>query len=190
MWMALIPLLSSLFGENGPIGSYLKTQAAKVQAQAELDLQVEKDKLALSTAMAQAQVESEANKLNATSQGFKAFSYALLTFPIIVVCLLPNVGKDIFANLSLIPSWYAQLYVAISGVIWGLPIASSAVNGIFSSVQQAWIDRQPHQIAKIKAVNENILAEQLRQNLFKNGMTQAQWDAILNAANSSIQDPQ
>src|SRR6185503_405699 len=101
--------------------------AQQAQAKADLDLQVEKDKLALSTTMAQAAVTSEQNKLAATSQGFKTFSYCLLTLPILIVCIYPAGGKDIFSNLSLIPSWYAQLYVAVVGVIWGLPIASSAV---------------------------------------------------------------
>lgn len=188
MWPLIIPFLSGLFGETGVIGGYLKTKAAQVQAQADLALQVEKDKLALSVAMAQAEVQSEQNKLAATSQGFKSFSYGLLTFPVIIVCLFPNTGKEIFANLSLIPSWYAQLYVAVVGVIWGLPIASGAVSGIFSAVQQSWLERQPLKIEKVKALNEKVLAEQLRKNLFKQGMTQEQWLAILNATKSAQED--
>lgn len=185
MWLSLLPLLTQIFGENGPLGTYLKTKAAKVQADAELALQVQKDKLTLSSVVAQAEVASESNKLNATSQGFKSFSYALLTLPIIVVCISPALGKEIFANLSLIPSWYAQLYVAVVGVIWGLPIASSAVSGIFSAVQHSWLERQPLKIEKAKALNEQVLATELRKNLFKNGMTQEQWDAILNATKTA-----
>jgi hypothetical protein len=185
MWLALIPLLSNLFGESGPLAAYLKTKADKVQADAELALQVQKDKLTLSTTMAQAEVTSESNKLAATSQGFKSFSYALLTLPIIIVCIYPSLGKEIFANLSVIPSWYAQLYVAVVGVIWGLPIASSAVSGIFSAVQSSWLERQPLKIEKVKVLNEQILATELRKTLFKNGMTQEQWDAILNATKTA-----
>lgn len=190
MWLALIPLLTSLFGENGPLGTFLKTKAQQAQAQAELALQVEKDKLALSTAMAQAEVQSEQNKLAATSQGFKTFSYCLLTLPILIVCIFPAVGKEVFANLGLIPSWYAQLYVAVVGVIWGLPIATSAVSGIFSAVQQAWMERQPVKIDKILAknpLNEKVFADQLRKSLFPKGMTQDQWEAILNAAKQAEQ---
>lgn len=189
MWFtALIPLLSSLFGEKGPIGTYLKTKADKAQAAAELALQVEKDKLELSKAIAEAQVISEQNKLAATSQGFKTFSYILLTLPIVIVCFMPAVGKDIFNNLGLIPSWYAQLYVAVVGVIWGLPIASSAVSGIFGAVQQAWSERQNVKIDKIKALGEAkaLNTEQAKKEIFDtmkkavnlNGYTQAQVDII------------
>jgi len=187
MWLALLPLLSAFFGENGPLGMYLKTKAQQVQAAAELALQVEKDKLTLSTVMAQAEVQSTQIKLAATSQGFKTFSYCLLTLPILIVCIYPEGGKAVFTNLSLIPSWYAQLYVAVVGVIWGLPIASSAVSGIFSAVQQAWLERQPIKIDKIKALNEKVLADQLRKTLFTQGMTQPQWEAILNAAKAAEQ---
>ena len=185
MWLALLPLLSSFFGENGPLGTYLKTQSQKVQAKADLDLQIEKDKLDLSKAMAEAQVTSEANKLNATSQGFKTFSYALLTLPIIITCILPAYGRVIFDNLSVVPVWYAQIYVAVVCVIWGLPVAASTVSGIFGAVQQSWLERQPLKIEKAKVLNEQVLAAELRKNLFKNGMTQEQWDAILNATKTA-----
>lgn len=189
MWLtALIPLVSSLFGENGPLGQYFKTKAQIVQATQQAQLEVKKAEITMATEVAKANVEQSKNQLAATSQGFKVFSYAILTLPVIIVCILPAVGKDIFANLALIPSWYAQLYVAVVGVIWGLPIASSAVSGIFSAVQQSWVERQPLKIEKIKALNEKVLADQLRKNLFKNGMTQEQWLAILSATKSAQEE--
>lgn len=181
MWAALIPLISSLLGENGPLGQYFKNKATIVEATQQAQLEIKKAEITMATEVAKANVQQSANQLAATSQSFKAFSYALLTLPIIIVCVMPAVGKDIFANLALIPSWYSQLYVAVVGVIWGLPIASSAVSGIFTAVQQSWVERQPLKIEKIKALNEKVLAEQLRKNLFKRGMTEEQWLAILNA---------
>ncbi len=188
MWMALLPLFSGLFGENGVIGQYLKTKAAKQQADADLALQVQKDKMQLSSILAQAAVDSEKNKLAATSQTFKAFSYTILTLPVIIVCVWPAWGKDIFNNLGLIPVWYAQLYVAIVGVIWGLPIAAGAVSGIFAAVQQAWDIRNQGKIQKIQALGEanGLNTEQAKKEIFDtlkkavslNGYTQAQVDII------------
>ncbi len=188
MWALIIPLLSGIFGENGPLGQYLKVKAAKQQADADLALQVQKDKMQLSAVIAQAAVDSENNKLQATSQTFKAFSYTILTLPVVIVCVFPDWGKDIFENLSIIPVWYAQLYVAIVGVIWGLPIAASAVGGIFSAVQQAWDIRNQGKIDKIQAIGKanGLNTEQAKKEIFDvlkaavnlNGYTQAQVDTI------------
>lgn len=188
MWAALLPLIANIFGEKGPLGQYFKAKSDIALATQQAQLEVKKAELTMATEVAKANVEQSKNQLAATSQGFKVFSYAILTLPVIIVCIYPALGKDIFANLSLIPSWYAQLYVAVVGVIWGLPIASSAVSGIFSAVQQSWLERQPVKIEKLKALNEAKLADALRKSLFKNGMTQEQWNAILNAAKSSVEE--
>lgn len=188
MWAALLPLISSFLGEKGPLGQYFKTKSDIALATQQSVLEVKRAELTMATEVAKANVEQSKNQLAATTSGFKVFSYAILTLPVIIVCVAPSLGKDIFANLSLIPSWYAQLYVAVVGVIWGLPIASSAVSGIFTAVQQSWVERQPLKIEKLKALNEAKLADALRKSLFKNGMTQEQWDAILNATKNSIEE--
>lgn len=188
MWMMLLPLVTAIFGENGPLGQYLKTKAAKQQSDADLALQIQKDKMQLSSILAQAAVDSEKNKLAATSQTFKAFSYTILTLPVLIVCVFPDWGKDIFENLSIIPVWYAQLYVAIVGVIWGLPIAASAVGGIFSAVQSAWDIRNQGKIDKIQAIGKanGLNTEQAKKEIFDvlkaavnlQGYTQSQVDLI------------
>ncbi len=188
MWPIIGSVFSMLFGANGPLGSYIKARSDLALAQQQAALEVKKAEITMATAVAQANVQQSQAQLAATSQGFKTFSYALLTFPIIVVCIWPAHGKVIFDNLAGIPYWYAKLYVAVVGVIWGLPIASSAVSGIFSAVQQSWIDRQPLKIRKLQALNEKKFADQLRTHLFKNGMTSDQWNVIVNAAKSSIEE--
>lgn len=188
MWAMFIPLISSMLGENGPLGQYFKTKAQTVLATQQAQLEIKKAEITMATEVAKANVLQSQNQLAATSQTFKAFSYALLTIPIIIVCIAPAYGKDIFNHLALIPVWYAQLYVAVVGVIWGLPIASSAVSGIFSAVQQSWLERQPIKIEKLKVLNEKVLAEQLRKNLFQQGMTEQQWLAILNATKSAQEE--
>lgn len=152
--MALLPLLSGLIGENGLFGKYLKTKAETAQATADFNLQYQKAQLDYASKMAEAAVNQQANQLAATSQSFKFVSYTLLTLPILIVCFFPSYGKDIFNNLGLIPSWYAQLYVAVVAVIWGLPVASNVVGNIFAGVQSAWDARQDKKIEKIQAIGE------------------------------------
>lgn len=154
MWAMLIPLVSQLFGENGPLGQYFKTKAQQVQAKAELDMQIQKDKMALSGILAQAAVDSERNKLAATSQTFKAVSFILLNIPILITCASKAWASDLWGNMNLIPVWYAQLYVSVVFVIWGLPTVANASNTIFSAIQQAWDARNQGKIQKIQALGE------------------------------------
>jgi hypothetical protein len=188
MWAALITLVSSVLGANGPLGQYFKTKAETAKATADYQLQVEKARLDYAAKMADAAVQQQANQLQATSQTFKAFSYTFLTLPVLIVCVWPAWGKEIFSNLSLIPVWYAQLYVAVIGVIWGLPIAASAVSGIFSAVQTAWDASSERKIKKINALGDAtaLNLEQAKKEIFDtikkatnlNGFTQAQVDTI------------
>lgn len=189
MWLAaLIPLISGLLGENGPLGQYFKTKAAKQQADAELELQIQRDKLALSSIIAQAAVDSEKNKLAATSQTFKAVSFLLLNIPIIITCLSSAQGESLWNNLTLIPVWYAQMYVAVVFVIWGLPVVGNATGTIFSAVQQAWEIRNRGKIDKIQALGEanGLNTEQAKKEIFDvmkkavnlNGYSQNQVEVI------------
>lgn len=188
MWALLIPIFSQIFGENGVLGQYLKTKAAKEQAAAELTLQIEKDKMTLSSIMAQAAVDSEKNKLNATGQGFKFVTFCMISLPIVITCFFPEYGKRIFDNLALIPVAWFQLWATVVGVIWGLPIAANAMSTILSSIQQAWVQRNAGKIQKIVALGE---AEQIGKDAAKkeifdtmkkavglNGYTQAQVDLL------------
>lgn len=140
MWPFLSMAFSGLFGENGPLGQYFKTKAQTAQLEQQKQLEIKRAEIDFAKEEAQARVEQQKNQLAATSQTFKAVSYFFLTAPIILVCLpfTSSYGEQIFHNLGLVPSWYAQLYVAVVATIWGLPVAANAVNGIFSSVQEAW----------------------------------------------------
>jgi len=185
MW----PILGSIFsGLTGPIGEYFKTKAQISAAENQTKLEVKRAEMTMATEIAKANVEQSKAQLNATSQTFKAFSYTFLTLPIVIVCVYPALGKDIFANLSLIPVWYSQLYIAVVGVIWGLPIASSAVSGIFSAVQDSWDASNKRKIQKINALGEAtaLNLEQAKKEIFDtmkkavnlNGYTQAQVDIL------------
>jgi len=198
MWAALIPILSSilpsLFSSNSLIGQFFQNKALQIEAAQMLAIQVERDKLQMSMSVAQAAMESERNKLNATSQSFKALSFILLNIPIILTCMNKEWGAFIWANLGLVPVWYAQLYVSVVFVIWGLPVVSNATGTIFNAIQDMWNIRNDGKVAKYQAIaqanNQNI--EDVKRHLFDvvkttlgvKGYTQAQVDAINQAADA------
>ena len=189
MWFTLLaPILTGIFGKDGVIGQYISTKAESEKVKQEMELAVQKAQLEYATEEAKARVEDRKNQLQATTSSFKTFSYVILTAPIIIMCINQDMGKAIFENLSLIPSWYAQLYVAVVGVIWALPITSNAVSGIFTAVQQAWAVRQDKKIEKITALGEakSLNLDQAKKEIFDTmkkvtglqGYTQAQVDIM------------
>lgn len=189
MWFtALIPILSSLFGSSGPIGQYFQTKAQQVQAAADLEMQVEKDKLALSSTIAQAAVDSERNKLMATSQTFKNCVFFMLSAPIVFTIISPTQGKAIFDSLSLVPVPYMQMYFAIIGVIWGLPICGNVVTMVMTGLQNAFDAHTDRQVTKINAIGaqQTMNLEQAKSQIFDimkqtvhlNGYTQDQVDSM------------
>ena len=186
MWFAaLIPVLSQIFGENGPIGQYLKSKAQRVQAKADLDTQIQRDKLALASTLAQAAVDSERNKLSTTGQGFKFVTFCMLSLPIVLTCFFPEYGKRIFENLAFVPVAWFQMWATVIGVIWGLPIAANAMTTILASVQQLWESRNAGKIAKIVAMGEanGLNIDQAKKQIFDimrkttGSLTQHQVDA-------------
>lgn len=181
MWSTAISGIISLL--TGGISNWF--QQKKVESDAKLELA--KSNLELIKQQGVDAVESEKNKLAATGQWFKFISYVLLNYPIIITVWNPSSGKEIFNSIGIIPQWYAMLYVAVVGVIWGLPIASNWMSSVFSNIQDAWSLRQDKKIEKIKAVNETKLFASLRKTIFKQGLTQEQVGAIQEALKESIE---
>lgn len=199
MWLTfLAPILTGIFGKDGLVGQYITTKAETEKAKQDMELAVQKAQLEYAVEEAKARVEDRKNQLLATTSSFKTFSYIILTAPIIIMCISPSMGKAIFDNISLIPSWYAQLYVAVVGVIWALPITSNAVSGIFTAVQEAWALRQDKKIDKIKAIGEanGMNTEQAKKEILDvmkttvglQGYTQAQVDKIIPVLDKVLND--
>lgn len=186
MWPFLSALLPSLFKSDGILGTFLKTKADTAQAQATAALERQRAEIELIKQQGIDATESERNKLAATGQGFKYVTFVLINVPVILVCISPNRGRDIFENLLLIPVWYAQLYAAIYGIIWGIPVAANAMASIFSAIQSAWAMRQDKKIEKIQAVGEAkaLGLDQAKKEIFdtmrkaQGAITQTQVDAI------------
>lgn len=188
MWPIIASIAGMIFSEKGPIGQFIKTKAETAQAEQTARLEMQKANIELIKQQGSDAVESEKNKLKATGEGFKFVTFVLINIPVIIVCFAPNRGKEIFENISLIPVWYAQLYVAIYCVIWGIPIAASAMSSIFGAVQTAWAMRQDKKIEKIQVMGEaqQIGKDAAKKEIFDtlkkatglNGYTQQQVDMI------------
>ncbi len=188
MWPLITTLAGYLFKSDGIIGKYLDTKAQTAQAKATADLELQRAQIEYAKQEGINVVESERNKLNATGQWFKFVSYVLLNYPIVVTIYSPAKGKEIFENIGIIPQWYAMLYVAVVGVIWGLPVAANWMSSVFQAIQQAWASRQDKKIEKIQALGEAtaLNLDQAKKEIFDTlkkaanlpGYTQAQVDII------------
>jgi len=185
MWMALIPLLSGIFGENGPIGQYFKTKAAQVQAEQDYKLAVLKANTEAAIQASIADTTQRSNYLGATSQGFRQGTFYWVSAIILYSIIFPSKADDLWRNFGLIPQWVQYVYVAMLSVTWGLPIAKENIGLMFSSIGKGLEARREYKIEKIKAINEEVLATELRRTIFKNGMTPEQWEAIRNAADKA-----
>lgn len=189
MWWTLIsPVFTAIFGEAGVISQYIQTKAKISQTALDNKLQLGIATLEYNKQLGINAVESEKNKLAATPAWFKFISYIILNYPIILAYFSASKAEALFKNISIIPAWYAMLYVSVVGVIWGLPATANWMGSVFQNLQESWANRQDKKIEKIKVINEAILADNLRKTVFKQGMTQEQWDAITSSVKLASQD--
>ena len=121
MWAMIIPLISSILGENGPVGQYFKSKAAQVQADQEFKLAT------LNAQTKQIEVEGQQilDRLNSTSQDFKQSTFWFIAVPVIITMCpwTSSFAVVMWGNFGLIPEWFQILFVSIYSSIWGLPIA-------------------------------------------------------------------
>ncbi len=173
MWAMLFPLLSGIFGENGPIGAYFKSKAAQVQADQEYRLAVLKSNTDAVISGNQATTDQTRDKLNATTQGFKQGTFYFLVFPIfLTVCpLTKNFAETMWHNFDLIPGWYRTLFGAIYCTIWGIPLAAGYIGGIFNGIGAAIDSRREFKLEKAR-INRKVVIDDIRKELFPKGMTQ------------------
>lgn len=178
MWFAaLIPLLSGIFGEKGPIGQYFKVKSAQVQAEQDYRLAVLKSNTEAVISGNQATTDQTRDKLNATTQSFKQGTFYFLVIPILLtICpLTKNFAETMWHNFDLIPVWYRTLFGAIYCTIWGIPLAAGYVGGIFSGIGNVIERRQQVSLEKAR-INRKVVMDDIREGLFPKGMSQAQVD--------------
>ncbi len=181
----LIPLLSGIFGENGPIGTYLKTKAAQIQAQEEFRLAELKANSERAIAESVADTTQRSNYLGATSQGFRQGTFYWMSAIILYSIVRPGSAEALWHNFSLIPQWVQYVYVAMLSVTWGLPIAKENIGLMFSSIGRGMAARREFKLEKAR-INRDALFASLRASpQFKGrGLDQATVDMINSAVDA------
>lgn len=181
-WTLLFSFLGSL---PGTIGDYFKAKNEITKTKLENELAIQRANIALASDVAKAQFELNKAIVVSTTSAFKYVTFTVWFGPFVIGVLFPSWGSYIFNNLASMPEWYVSSVVTIMFTIWGIQIGAPVVSGIFSNLGEFFQSRRAFKIEKAKVLNEQILAIELRKNLFKNGMTQEQWEAILNATKTA-----
>lgn len=162
MWALLIPLLSQLFGEKGPIGTFLKNKAEYQQAQADYKLAVLK---AQSEEAVQNRISDTTDlqtRLNSTTLNFKQNTYVFVCSIIVFSIVLPNHAAQMWANFNLIPNWFSDLFKVMTLAIWGIPVAAPIIGGMFTGISNAIEARREY---KIKKFNTKLMFDTIRKGL-------------------------
>lgn len=173
MWAAIIPLISSLLGEKGPLGQYFKNKSETLLAEQTYRLET----LKAQTEAAKTESQQVSDRLNSTSQEFKQMTFWFICMPVLLTMFFPNFSVSMWNNFTLIPEWFQILFVSVYSSIWGLPIAKEYLGGMFKSLGNAIESRREYKLAKIdrKVVFDGI------KKIFPKGMTQPQVDIITEA---------
>lgn len=152
--MALIPLISSIFGENGPLGQYFKSKAEQVQAEQQYRLEVLKAQIE----SAKTEAQQVSDRLGSTSQEFKQMTFWFICAPVLLTMFFPNFSTSMWNNFTLIPEWFQILFVSVYSSIWGLPIAKEYLGGMFKSLGGAIEARREFKLEKARINREAVFA--------------------------------
>ena len=156
MLAMLIPLISSLLGENGPLGKYFKLKSDTIAAEQNYRLEV----LKAQTAQAETEAQQISDRLNSTTQTFKQSTFWFIAVPV-VITMCPwtsTFAVTMWANFKLIPEWFQILFVSVYSSIWGLPIAKEYLGGMFKSLGGAMESRREYKLEKARINREAVFA--------------------------------
>ncbi len=179
MWALLVPLISQLLGENGPLGQYFKIKADTITAENNYKLEV----LKAQTEQAKAEVQQISDRLNSTSQEFKQLTFWFICAPVLLTMFCPNFAVTMWHNFTLIPEWFQILFVSVYSSIWGLPIAKEYLGGMFKSLGNAIDTRREFKLEKARINREAVFASLRSNPQFKRGIDQATVNMIDTAIN-------
>lgn len=156
MWAAIIPLISSLLGENGPIGKYFKLKADTIAAEQTYRLEV----LKAQTEQAKTEAQQVSDRLNSTTQNFKQTTFWFIAVPVIITMCpwTSTFAVTMWANFKLIPEWFQILFVSVYSSIWGLPIAKEYLGGMFKSLGTAIEARREYKLERARINREAVFA--------------------------------
>ncbi len=187
-WALLFGFLGNL---PGLVGDFYKKKQEIEDKKLDNQLAIQLENTKLAAQVAQSQFELNKTIVDSTGTYFKYFTFCIWFGPFVIGSYSKAYGQQIFQNWAGMPEWYVNSIIAIMFTIWGIQVSAPAVANIFSSLADFFKDRRQDKIkltaVKTVALNEKVFADNLRQNLFPEGMTQKQWDAILNAAKQAEQ---
>lgn len=183
----LIPLLSGIFGENGPIGAFFKTKAQQVQLEEEFRLAQLKANTEAAIQASIADTAQRSNYLGATSQGFRQGTFYWVSAIILYSIVFPSKAEALWNNFALIPQWVQYIYIAMISVTWGLPIAKENIGLMFSSIGKGLEARREFKLEKAR-INRKVVMDSIRSGLYPQGMSPAQvavFDKALDAGEAN-----
>ncbi len=164
MFALLIPILAQL---PGLIGKFFQQKNEILTATNEAARQIELAKINMAHDIAVAQMNLNATIIQATSPGFKYFTFFMWFGPFMIGLLLPEFSKDIFHNLSGMPQWYVTSCIAIMFTVWGISVSADAINGIFAGLGEFFSEQRKTSVVKtiIKsgAADRKAFYEELRK---------------------------
>lgn len=171
MWALLVPLISQILGENGPLGKLFKIKADQIVAEDNYKLELLKSQTERDTAAIAADTSQRSNYLNATSQGFRQGTFYWLSAIMLYSILRPESAQIMWQNFRYTPDWFQYIYLGMLSVIWGLPIARENVALMFSSIGRGIESRREYKLEKAK-INRLAVFEYIKSKWFPKGMNQ------------------
>ncbi len=169
----MLPLLMALLPLLGGITQPIKDWFTYKQQAANLAMQVTLANITAQSNLVTAQ-------LNCTSSQFKQQTFWFLCVPIVYTMFCPERAAVMWGNFNTIPQMFQYLFMTVYGSIWGIPLAQDGHSLILGLLQQ----RSDNKVAQIQAaqLDETALANKARELLFPKGMTESEWQAIVNIA--------
>lgn len=171
MWALAISLLSQVFGENGPIGQYLKIKSDTAKAEQNYKLEVLKAQSAQITQQLVSDTTDLSNRLQSTSQSFKQGTFYPLWALVIFSVLFPSKATEMWHNFGLIPEWFQWLFLSVYSAIWGLPFVKGGYGAFIEQLQS----RREYKL------NRQAIFNQVKASWFPKGMNDQQVKDLDNA---------
>lgn len=184
---ALIPLLG---GFTQPIKDFFLAKQQTAQKREEYKISSLNAQIELLRTNTQAVKDELIARLNCTSQEFKQNTFWFLCVPIIITMLFPSFAKTMWTNFAIIPEAFQYLFISVYSSIWGIPLAKdgfNVVDSILATRRQYKLDKETIKATSVLSVNEDKLAQALRDRLFHNGMSQQQWEGVRDSVLASIE---
>jgi type II secretory pathway pseudopilin PulG len=185
MGAIIAAIMGLMSGIAAPIKQWLDNKAQVAKAEQDYKLALLQAQTQQVTAAIQADSSDTANMLSATTAQFKQGTWYFFSAIIIFSIVCPTRAHDMWANLTIVPDWFRNLYVAMTLVVWGINPVKNGAMWIKDSVTDVLSDRRDFKLAKA-TINQKALADALRIKLFPNGMTNDQWTAAESAVQTAL----